>query len=64
MLFIDATDLKGYMVYNLLGQELLRGEFTGTSNYSISLEGLSKGTYLVRLLGLDGAVSMEKVLRE
>ncbi|WP_291115249.1 T9SS type A sorting domain-containing protein [Flavobacterium sp. UBA6135] len=64
MLYIDATDLKGYMVYNLLGQELLRGEFTGTSNYSISLEGLSKGTYLVRLLGLDGAVSMEKVLRE
>ncbi|WP_291115247.1 T9SS type A sorting domain-containing protein [Flavobacterium sp. UBA6135] len=64
MLFKDATDLKGYMVYNLLGQELLRGEFTGTSNYSISLEGLSKGTYLVRLLGLDGVVYMEKVLRE
>jgi len=33
-------------------------------NFSINLEGLSRGTYLVRLVGLDGEVVTEKVIKE
>jgi hypothetical protein len=61
-----AENLRSYAVYNLLGQELMKGDFNGNSNnnFNINLDGLSRGTYLVRLVGLDGEVVMKKVVRE
>jgi hypothetical protein len=62
ILYIEADNLQGYAVYNLLGQELIKGAFKG--NFTINLEGLSQGTYLVRLTAFDGMVITEKVIRE
>ncbi|HRZ32081.1 MAG TPA: T9SS type A sorting domain-containing protein [Flavobacterium sp.] len=64
MLNIEAENLRSYAVYNLLGQELMKGDFNGNNNFSINLEVLSRGTYLVRFVGLDGEVVTEKVIRE
>jgi len=66
MLYIEAENLQSYAVYNLLGQELINGNNNNNDNssFNINLEGLSRGTYLVRLIGMDGSVVTEKVVRE
>ncbi len=66
MLNIEAENLRSYAVYNLLGQELMKGDFNGNgnNNFKINMEVLSKGTYLVRLVGSDGEVVTEKVVRD
>ncbi len=66
MLNIEAENLRSYAVYNLLGQELMNGNNNSNNNgnFSINLEGLSRGTYLVRLVSFDGEVVTEKVVRE
>ncbi|UPQ78295.1 T9SS type A sorting domain-containing protein [Flavobacterium azooxidireducens] len=68
MLYIEAENLRSYAVYNLLGQELMKGDFNGNNNgnnnFKINMEGLSRGTYLVRLIGLDGVVITEKIIRD
>ncbi|UPQ78297.1 T9SS type A sorting domain-containing protein [Flavobacterium azooxidireducens] len=74
MLYIEAENLQSYAVYNLLGQELMKGDFNGNNNvngnnnnnnnFKINMEGLSRGTYLVRLIGLDGVVITEKIIRD
>src|SRR5690606_15872747 len=59
--YVDAThDIQSYEVYNLIGQRLLSGSFTG----SIDMREVSKGTYIIRLTTPTGAVFTEKVIKE
>src|SRR5690606_5602468 len=61
LLYIETSqELQSYEVYNLIGQRLLNGSFTG----NIDMKDLSKGTYLIRLTTLNGAVFTEKVIKE
>src|SRR5690606_15556081 len=58
---VDAThDIQSSEVYNLIGQRLLSGSFTG----SIDMQEVSKGTYIIRFTTPTGAVFTEKVIRE
>lgn len=61
LLYIETSqELQSYEVYNLIGQQLLKGNFTDT----IDMKDLSKGTYIIRLTTLNGAVFTEKVIKE
>src|SRR5690606_37367878 len=46
ILYIETSqELQSYEVYNLIGQRLLSGSFTG----SIDMREVSKGTYIIKL---------------
>src|SRR5690606_20464250 len=57
LVYIEAEDLKGYEVYNLLGQRLLSG-----NSEVINLQDLSKGTYIVKVRTQNGEVMTSKVI--
>jgi hypothetical protein len=61
LVYIEASQkITSYEVYNLIGQRLLKGNFTG----SIDMKDLSKGTYIIRLITQGGAVITEKIIKE
>lgn len=59
LVYIEAQDLKGYEVYNLLGQKLLSG-----TNEVINLQELSKGTYIVKVTTQSGEVMTSKIIKQ
>src|SRR5690606_10944502 len=59
ILYIETSqEIQSYEVYNLIGQRLLSGSFTG----SIDMREVSKGTYIIRLTTPNGEVFTEKVI--
>jgi hypothetical protein len=61
LLYIETSqEFQSYEVYNLIGQRLLSGSFTG----SIDMKDISKGTYIIRLTTPNGEVFTEKVIKE
>src|SRR5690606_24072405 len=61
ILYIETSqEIQSYEVYNLIGQRLLSGSFTG----SIDMKDISKGTYIIRLTTPNGEVFTEKVIKE
>src|SRR5690606_14846732 len=61
LLYIETSqEIQSYEVYNLIGQQLLKGSFTG----SIDMKDISKGTYIIKLTIPTGAVFTEKVIKE
>ncbi len=59
LVYIEAQDLKGYEVYNLLGQRLLSG-----NSEVINLQDLSSGTYIVKVRTQSGEVMTSKVIKQ
>src|SRR5690606_6372753 len=55
-----SQEIQSYEVYNLIGQRLLSGSFTGT----IDIKDISKGTYIIKLTIPTGEVFTEKVIKE
>jgi hypothetical protein len=61
LLYIETSqEVQSYEVYNLIGQQLLKGNV----NDNINLKDLSKGTYIIRLTTQEGTVITEKVIKE
>src|SRR5690606_582996 len=61
LLYIETSqEIQSYEVYNLIGQRLLSGDYTG----SIDIKDVSKGTYIIRLTTPNGEVFTEKVIKE
>src|SRR5690606_19120062 len=61
LLYIESTqEVQSYEMYNLIGQQLLKGNFTG----SIDMKDISKGTYIIRLTTPNGEVFTDKVIKE
>lgn len=61
---IQQNALSGsYQVINLLGQVLLSGEVT-LGETKVSMESLSRGTYIVKVAGTNGTVVSEKIIKE
>jgi hypothetical protein len=61
LLYIETSqEIQSYEVYNLIGQQLLKGSFTD----SIDMKDISKGTYIIRLTTPNGEVITEKVIKE
>src|SRR5690554_4387186 len=61
LLYIETSqEIQSYEVYNLIGQRLLSGSFTG----SIDMKDISKGTYIIKLTIPTGEVFTEKVIKE
>ncbi|MES2487722.1 MAG: T9SS type A sorting domain-containing protein [Bacteroidota bacterium] len=56
-------ELKSYKVYNMLGQQVLDGVFSGTEN-TIKLSGMPSGSYLVRLTAVDGSITIQKIVKQ
>jgi hypothetical protein len=57
-----STTILQVEVFNLLGQRVISGEYSGT-DVQISLDGLEAGSYLVKVSGADGT-TMLKVLKK
>jgi hypothetical protein len=61
LFYIETSkEIQSYEVYNLIGQQLLKGSFTD----SIDMKDISKGTYIIRLTTPTGEVFTEKVIKE
>lgn len=56
-------ELSSYEILNILGQVLLKGNFQSGEN-NISLESLSKGTYILNLNIADGSSQSSKIIKE
>ncbi len=59
LVHIEAQDLQGYEVYNLLGQRLLSG-----NSEVINLQELSQGTYIVKVRTQSGEVMTHTVIKQ
>ncbi|KOS07390.1 hypothetical protein AM493_16080 [Flavobacterium akiainvivens] len=55
--------LKSYRVYNMLGQQVLDGAFSGTEN-AIKLSTVPSGNYLVKLTAANGDVTTQKIIKQ
>jgi len=56
-------ELKSYQLYNMLGQQVLEGLFSGTEN-TIKLGALPSGSYMIRLTTADGSSSTQKIIKQ
>lgn len=59
----SSSVLKAIRLMTSTGQ-LLKSVHPGTPQYTLSLEGLAAGVYLVRIIESDGSVSQKKVLKK
>lgn len=60
---LSATkEIKGIIIYNLLGQELLR-EALNSSNSSVDISKLKTGTYIIKV-AIDDAEETFKIIKE
>lgn len=51
------------MLFNLVGQEVMRENWTGTNNTSIDMTNLTSGTYLLKFV-VDGQIETRKIIKE
>ena len=54
--------LQNYEVYNVLGQQLQKGNFNG--NNQINLHGATAGTYFIKVTTTQGSTATVKVIKK
>ena len=63
-LTVKGTAIRRVEVYNLLGQRVLSQSFSDAHDPQVEISTLVPGIYFVEVVGLDGLVSVKKIVKE